>query len=843
MKKRLLAMVTILAMAVCAAPMYAAYAEEVVSDSAVSVWDGSLSDGSWRVDFPNADVYEIWTANQLANLANMVRNQNNSDNGDLTPEQMNFTGKTVKLMADIDLNGDFANDGAGGKSWAGIGTSSAPFKGTFDGQGHTISNICVKINVATLFGRVEGTVENLGVENLVFTATAQYSATGGIALWVGNDTTSAKGVVRNCCVKNLRAIGTDGNNYNVGGIARGICADSIIENCYVSNVKATKTTAAIWGGGICYEIKSWAEGGKIANCYVNGFDSPESTKKIVGWGGTNTVENSYVTGYTNMDNSSWGVAAGSVDEISAKLVTADSAFKEDIWSHGAPLLKWENKVYVSEEDDAAQVSVWDGTMTDGSWRVNFPDAEVYEIWNAQQLANLANMVRNQTDTSGGYTTEQLSLSGKTVKLMTDIDLNGDFANNGANGKNWAGIGESSKPFKGTFDGQGHTISNISSKASGIALFGRVLGRVENLGVEDYVYNVTGNWATSGGIAAFLGNTGVGGTIRNCYAKNLKTSVAGANNYNFGGIAGKIFGTAKIENCYVSNVNAAKPDGATAYLGGICYNPTDAIEGCAIKNCYANGFNSNGSAINTISAWGGKLSVNNCFAAGYTTTPSNAGTYLDSVDALKTEETLTKLGSGFKADPANLNDGYPVLAWQKAPLQAQTAPTGIKVTGAKKSTVTMTEIDGAEYAISAADKAPTEWQDSNVFTGLAAGSYKFYARMKAKEGYKASDSCYAINVTITEGYGVFDLDLSSGTLTASFDNNLANPVSGAAAIAAVYDGDTLTDAKTVDITVTSKTAAQITIDNLSVNEGSSVKLFIWNSAAGMIPVIDAVPVTE
>ena len=71
-----------------------------------------------------------------------------------------FAGKTVKLTADIDLNG---------KEWAPIGNSSNIFKGTFDGQNHTIKNLVVNGKGKSdqgLFGRTEdGEIKNLVVEN------------------------------------------------------------------------------------------------------------------------------------------------------------------------------------------------------------------------------------------------------------------------------------------------------------------------------------------------------------------------------------------------------------------------------------------------------------------------------------------------------------------------------------------------------------------------------------------------------------------------------------------------------------------------------------------------------
>ena len=75
-----------------------------------------------------------------------------------------YTGVTVTLKADINLNN---------ANWTPIGTPQHSFKGTFDGQNHTVSNLRVNIearpdyNVAGLFGEIGlgGVVKDLLVES------------------------------------------------------------------------------------------------------------------------------------------------------------------------------------------------------------------------------------------------------------------------------------------------------------------------------------------------------------------------------------------------------------------------------------------------------------------------------------------------------------------------------------------------------------------------------------------------------------------------------------------------------------------------------------------------------
>ena len=94
----------------------------------------------------------------------------------------------------------------------------------------------------------------------------------------------------------------------------------------------------------------------------------------------------------------------------------------------------------------------------------------YEISNAAQLAYFAKSV------NAGETTYN---KGVTIKLTDNIDLEG---------KEWTPIGTSSNIFKGTFDGQGHTVKNLvvnGGSESNKGLFGVTHdGEIKNLVVEN-----------------------------------------------------------------------------------------------------------------------------------------------------------------------------------------------------------------------------------------------------------------------------------------------------------------------------------------------------------------------
>ena len=131
-------------------------------------WDGSIST-AW---YENGEPYEIHSAADLAGLAQLVNGNPIWDRAD----PVDFAGKTITLMTDIDLGAN----GASGLEWPMIGDDdNNPFRGTFNGNGHTISNVLVDNNydgaihydrVAGIFGYNGGTIRNLTVSNGYFLA-------------------------------------------------------------------------------------------------------------------------------------------------------------------------------------------------------------------------------------------------------------------------------------------------------------------------------------------------------------------------------------------------------------------------------------------------------------------------------------------------------------------------------------------------------------------------------------------------------------------------------------------------------------------------------------------------
>lgn len=146
-------------LAVFACPFAPAWAEDEPVPFEITDADKQWYDAS-------AAEYTISTKGELAFFAELAKTNN-------------FAGKTVKLGADIIWNEGEASalgftpaSGAQLTAWTPIGPSTSnPFQGVFDGQGHTISGIYVKSNKQNigLFGVVKNsTIRNLKVANCYF---------------------------------------------------------------------------------------------------------------------------------------------------------------------------------------------------------------------------------------------------------------------------------------------------------------------------------------------------------------------------------------------------------------------------------------------------------------------------------------------------------------------------------------------------------------------------------------------------------------------------------------------------------------------------------------------------
>ncbi len=218
-------------------------------------------------------------------------------------------------------------------------------------------------------------------------------------------------------------------------------------------------------------------------------------------------------------------------------------------------------------------------------------------------------------------------NGVIKNLAVDVNI--------ANSANIGGIANTSKGLieNCMCSGQVSTSSNYCSSAGivGRAMTGNtVRGCVNRASIS----NTTNSYASTLSLGGIVGYTY--GTVENCYnVGELSTRVDRHNNTGIGGIAGQAQATATIANVY----NIATVTGPEAGIG--------AIIGIA-KGTISNAYCLSGAAPKAIATINGGASVE--------------------YEVMTREQMLdsafvSTLGESFRADNANINSGFPILAWQ------------------------------------------------------------------------------------------------------------------------------------------------------------------------------------
>lgn len=299
-------------------------------------------------------------------------------------------------------------------------------------------------------------------------------------------------VTDHATIKNLGVFGEFSGGEYVGGIA-GYSENSEITNCFfIGTVSGTNTN------GI-------ANGDTIENCYFqsDSTDINARTEKQFKSGEVAELLNMLPNGGTQ---EVWGQTIGA-DAYPCAL-TSDNKVIRDYTNLG-----WHNHTNGTTEDTCPNC-------------VKTPKQEngVYQISTIQELYWFSAYVNN-TDSS------------IKAELANNITVNEDIS--AQNRIIWTPAGTGSKPFTGTFDGNGHIISGLVKENSTepVGLFG-VIGsgaKVSNVGVVNCIFSST---ADAGGIAGINE-----GTITDSYIYNISPG-------NGAPIAAS--GTGKTDNCFVLN---------------------------------------------------------------------------------------------------------------------------------------------------------------------------------------------------------------------------------------------------------------------------------------------------
>ena len=666
------------------------------------------------------DEFEIGTAEALNALATAV-------NGG-----KDYEGKTIKITADITIE----------SGWTSIGiTSSKPFSGNFNGQGHTIEihqTLSNPDGVGGLIGFVRtpasgtSTIQNVHVTGRIDATNTNASSGyfGGLIACVDGNTSGSGGTININNVWNSLYINCGNSNMwtGVGGYigfvrhADGLKSLTVnFDSCVWDGTLNAGPAAYHFGGFVGYtgnnkanrtlviNIENSVAAGKIAlnsdwNQYAGllvgylrgGYSSDASAKATVNV--SNVVSNGTMTFKSGAPGS--GSLIGHVGRINDDTTNNEvnftnlyyNAFDRGVIETPAPALgngtANTNSNVVAKDtvgfyalgtsafSNAAKWNKTEGyTVCPAGIVTTFGEVpetlfvDYYDRYNSFSVGTVDEFL-----TFRDYVNAGKNYSGKTVNLTSDINLLGVEWQEIGRASGTSSIG--SKVFKGTFDGHGYTISNMTtvleSTTENKDMQGALFG---NLGdgaiVKDF--NLTGSMSIKNqyqGTFTYYGSVAnaVSGTVliqdvhssvnitTRC-AKNLETdSWPGGVNY-VGGLVGFILhnnsADLTIDGCdYSGTINCANDaDGTAGIMAFDGNNSNSSTKNITISNTNFMGritLNDNGGAyayekVGGIFGWlqTGSLTITNTTSAGkvyfnrtkaWTATNISAGQIIGRVDS-------------------------------------------------------------------------------------------------------------------------------------------------------------------------------------------------------------------
>jgi hypothetical protein len=501
------------------------------------------------------DPYQIATAEQLISIGDdpnlLDKHYVLVDDIDLDP---NLPGGRVFTQAVIASYKMIPQDGPLYKT--------PKFSGSLDGNGHSISNFVIGIDSSgprSDFGfisNLSGIVKDIQLRNI--TIRSVYIDVGGL---VGSN----RGKILRCSVTGSiigksSVGGLVGSNdgdivscssfCNVQSVSEGVVGDAgglvgfnffngCISNCYAAGtVTGEKYVGGLVGNNFGYIFNCYAIGTVAGEKYVGGLIGNHDI-----WGILNpTVSQCYAACEIIADpnDSIGGLIGKSIGQTTDSFWDIQvSGQKISAGGIGLPTAKLQDsRTYLS--------AGWDmtGETSNGVadiWTITEPNTY-------PQLTRLTDQYSiTQLPGSGTADDPYKIATAEELVAINDYDINAHYAlvvDIDMSGMVWA-----TAPiffFNGTFDGRGHTISNLTIKGHDyLGLFGKILtnGVVRNLVIQD---------------ACIIGNKYVGalagvslGHITNCHVTGSTTGVT-----YVGGLVGSVIipGNFAFEN-YVSDCSA------------------------------------------------------------------------------------------------------------------------------------------------------------------------------------------------------------------------------------------------------------------------------------------------
>ena len=505
-------------------------------EPALTRWtDAGNYDDSWYNE--SKDEFTISSAEELAGLAALVN------------AGTDFSGKTVVLAADMKL---------AAHEWVPIGMDVGSFAGTLLGENHTVSGMRItdpSLRYSGFLGFVTGQVRSLTVAGEITVASSEIAggSYGGLVGYLDEGTVTSCGAQVELSISAGQKVLTDSN---IGGLV-GYNRKGTIQNSYhVGGITVTliSSTVSRVGGVVGWQERDNGPAASCKNCYHAGVISTEHVGNVGSIAGClrtasgigNYLQNCYYSEAAGPEK-----AVGAIESTGSPTIEDNYSFDANqtvtIDGDSYPLLELLNQN--SEYDESAWAQDGDGGYpyfptywTDAG---NFDAGLVDRINGAEEPMDVTIATPDQLAALALVWNHQYALN---VKLTDNIDLLGHL---------WEPI----SGFKGSFDGQGHVISNMDVRGYKsydiVGLFGEVESYHDNyfrnFGLEG---GSAVNTAERGSVAVICSPRGSGGNVYlyNCYS----TVSAKADTVNLLSGEKQYDSKRAVDNCYA--INGLQADG-------------------------------------------------------------------------------------------------------------------------------------------------------------------------------------------------------------------------------------------------------------------------------------------
>jgi len=475
----------------------------VTEDSAPGeVWTGRVAESYAGGDGSEAAPFLISNGEQLAKLIFDTETE----------------GKFYKLTHDIILNDSTLSNWKNfAINWV-CDTANATFKGTLLGDGHTVYGLYY-VGGAARAALLKNTGGTVNISRVVLDGVHIQSSGFGSAGFVGGADGNLK--LTECYVRNssiTSTYNTDGNKGAGGFVGYGTATVAVEDSAYLGTVSAPQFAGAFIGN--CWTVGAQS----VKNSFTNA-NLLFCSKRYI----NDTSVNNYAV---FNDPAQWGVT-----------LVADTQMKGTAARDNMPKLDWggtwkvdTNGGYplpVFPAPDGTVGEVWTGNTANSYAGGDGSEENPYLIATGEQLLKIA----KSTDTEG-----------KFYKIIADIKLNDTTATNWKDyARQWEWL-DSTYSFKGTLDGDGHTVSGLyyngSKEKFGLFCY------AANATIKRLIISNSSATSTSFGTALLVGQASGNVKFVEVYAdktNEVKSTYSTTNDKSAGGFVGYGGATVIIED--------------------------------------------------------------------------------------------------------------------------------------------------------------------------------------------------------------------------------------------------------------------------------------------------------